>query len=74
MNILRTMKTNVLWNVTQCTTALQHKRTDFHSCTAHLDIIKVFFIFTNRCTIYLLRSILKFTLKVTLKFFLHVLV
>jgi hypothetical protein len=25
----------------------------FHSCAAHLDIIKVFFIFTDGCTIYL---------------------
>jgi hypothetical protein len=31
-----------------------------------------FFIFTNGCTIYLLRSALKFTLKFTLKLLLHV--
>ena len=33
--------------------------------TVHLDIIKLFFIVTNGCTVYLLRSILKFTLKFT---------
>jgi len=33
----------------------------------HLDIIKVF-IFTNGCTIYLVRSTLKFALKFTLNF------
>jgi hypothetical protein len=44
----------------------------FHSCTVHLDIIKVFFIFTIGCTMYLLRSTLKFTLNFTLKLLLHV--
>jgi hypothetical protein len=34
---------------------------NFRGCTVHLDIIKVFFIFTYGCTMYLLRSTLKFT-------------
>jgi hypothetical protein len=34
--------------------------------------VKVFFIFTNGCTIYFRRSTLKFTLKFTLKLLLHV--
>jgi len=38
----------------------------FNSCTVHLDIIKVLSVFTNRCTIYLLRSTLRFTLKLLL--------
>jgi len=38
----------------------------FRGCTVHLYIIKVFFIFTNGCTICLLRSTLKFTLKLLL--------
>ena len=44
----------------------------FRGCTVHLDSIKIFFIFSNGCTIYLLRSTLKFTLKFTLKLLLHV--
>jgi len=32
-----------------------------------IQVIKVFFIFTNGCTIYLLRITLKFTLKFTMK-------
>jgi hypothetical protein len=38
----------------------------FRSSAVHLDIIKVSFIFTNGCTVHLLRSTLKFTLKFTL--------
>jgi len=37
-----------------------------------IGAIKVFFIFTNGCTIYLLRSTLNFTIKFTLKLLLHV--
>jgi len=41
---------------------------DFHCCTVHLDITKVFFLVTNGSTIYWLRSTLKFTLKFKCKF------
>jgi hypothetical protein len=44
----------------------------FYSRTVHLDIIKDFFISTNGCTTYLLRSTLKFTLKFTLNLLLHI--
>jgi hypothetical protein len=37
-----------------------------HGCTVYLDITKVPSIYTNGCTIYLLRSTLKFTLKLLL--------
>jgi hypothetical protein len=45
---------------------MENQFVTFHSCAVHLITIKVFFIFTNGCTIYLLRSTLKFTLKLLL--------
>jgi len=41
---------------------------NFHSCTVHLDIIKVF-LFTNGCTIYLFSSTLKFTTRIAPTYF-----